>query len=120
MIKKTLVIGASIHPDRYSYQAVKLLRNYGHEVVALGTQEGKVADVDIQVRPYDVKDIDTITLYLNPMRQKEMEDYILSIEPKRIIFNPGAENSALAIRAHQQGIEVENACTLVMLRTGQY
>lgn len=120
MTKKTLVIGASEHADRYSYQAVQLLRRYGHEVVAIGAHEGQIGEVPIQVDYPQNEEFDTVTMYINPMRQKAVEQSILNLHPKRIIFNPGAENRELAQKAQAQGIEVEEACTLVMLRTGQY
>lgn len=120
MTKKTLVIGASEQPDRYSHQAVQLLRHLGHEVKALGAKEGQIGDTKIEVHPPEDEDFDTVTMYLNPARQDSVEDYVLSLNPKRIIFNPGAENSALAKKAEQKGIEVLEACTLVMLRTRQY
>lgn len=120
MIKKTLVIGASEQTDRYSNQAVKLLRRYGHEVKALGAQEGRIEDTKIEAVPPQDEDFDTVTMYVNPARQSSMADYVLSLHPKRIIFNPGAENPALAKKAEDQGIEVLEACTLVMLRTNQY
>lgn len=120
MTKKTLVIGASEQVDRYSYQAVQLLRRYGHEVVAVGGHEGQIGEVSIQVEYPKNEEFDTVTMYINPMRQKAVEETILNLKPKRIIFNPGTENRAFAQKAHAQGIDVEEACTLVMLRTGQY
>lgn len=120
MNKKTLVIGASEHVDRYSHQAVKLLQQFGHDVVAVGVKEGQIGQVPIQVGLPEDDAYDTVTMYLNPNRQRDLESDILNLHPKRIIFNPGAENYSLAQKAKQQGIEVEEACTLVMLRTGQY
>lgn len=120
MTKKTLVIGASEHADRYSYQAVQLLKHYGHEVVAIGAQEGKIGDTEIQVEYPQGEEFDTVTMYINPLRQKSLEDTIIQLQPQRIIFNPGSENNSLAQKARAKGIEVEEACTLVMLRTGQY
>lgn len=120
MTKKTLVIGASEQSDRYSHQAVKLLRHFGHEVKALGAKEGQIGDTKIETNPPEDGDFDTVTMYLNPARQSTMEEYVLSLNPKRLIFNPGAENPLLAQKAEQKGIEVLDACTLVMLRTHQY
>ena len=91
--KKTLVLGASSNPQRYSYLAVRRLRNAGHPVSAIGRMPATVGDVEIVTDRQMVKDVDTVTLYLNPANQKEYYDYILSLHPKRIIFNPGAENS---------------------------
>jgi len=119
-LKKTLVIGASDNPDRYSYLAVNRLRSKGHPVVALGRRPVKVADVAIETEKKDFSGVDTVTLYLSPGLQKQYYDYILSLQPKRIIFNPGAENRELADLARDHGIEPMNACTLVMLSTGQF
>jgi uncharacterized protein len=120
MEKKTLVLGASDNPSRYSYLAVQRLRNHGHPVVAVGRKNTKVADVNIETEKVKFDNIDTITLYLNPQHQQEYYDYIFSLHPKRIIFNPGAENDELAALAIQKGIEPIEACTLVMLSTNQY
>ncbi len=118
--KKTLVLGASDNPHRYSYLAVHRLRNFGHPVVAIGKKPGKVADVDIQKGEQPTSEIDTVTLYLNPLHQKSYYDYIISLKPKRIIFNPGTENDELSVLAEQNNIKTLEACTLVMLSTGQY
>jgi predicted CoA-binding protein len=120
MEKKTLVLGASDNPSRYSYLAIKRLRNLGHPVVAVGRKNTKVADVFIETEQLKFDNIDTITLYLNPQHQQEYYNYILSLKPKRIIFNPGAENDELAALAKQKGIQPLEACTLVMLSTNQY
>ena len=120
MEKKTLVLGASDNPSRYSYLAVQRLRNHGHPVVAVGRKNTKVADVIIETEQLKFENIDTITLYLNPLHQQEYYDYIFSLNPKRIIFNPGAENDELAEMAKQKGIQPVEACTLVMLSTNQY
>ncbi|MBR9921400.1 MAG: CoA-binding protein [Bacteroidetes bacterium] len=118
--KKTLVLGASTNPARYSYVAINDLRNSGHEVVAIGLREGEVADVHIEKPASPKKDIHTITLYLNPKRQEEYYDYILQTRPERIIFNPGTENPELAALARKEGIETQAACTLVMLSLKSY
>jgi hypothetical protein len=118
--KKTVVLGASPNPERYSNLAVSRLRQRGHPVIAIGVKEGKIDDVDIQTKFPEERDVDTITMYLNPMRQKQYYDYILSLKPKRIIFNPGAENPELEELAQKNNIEPIEACTLVMLSTGQY
>ena len=120
MEKKTLVIGASDNPSRYSYLAVQKLRGHGYSVVAIGRKNTKVADVLIGKEKSKFENIDTVTLYLNPKNQREYYDYILSLNPKRIIFNPGTENDELAALAKQQGIQPLEACTLVMLSTNQY
>jgi len=118
--KKTLVIGASDNPARYSWLAVDHLRNLGHPVVAIGRQQGRIGDVEIRADKAAIKDIDTVTLYLSAGRQKEYYDYILSLHPRRLIFNPGAENDELASLAASNGIQPMEACTLVLLSTGQY
>ncbi|NOT49800.1 MAG: CoA-binding protein [Chitinophagaceae bacterium] len=118
--KKTLVLGASDNPSRYSYLAAQRLRMYGHPVVAVGRKNTIVGDVTIEKEKKSFDDIDTITLYLNPAHQRDYYDYILSLKPKRIIFNPGAENEELARLAKQQQIKTLDACTLVMLSTNQY
>lgn len=120
MKNKTLVLGASENPDRYSNKAILSLLNKGHEVVAIGKKAGKVKNVPIQTEQVKSEDIDTVTLYLNPDHQKPYYDYIMSLKPRRIIFNPGAENEDLERIAAQEGIDLLEACTLVMLGTGQY
>lgn len=118
--KKTVVLGASDNPSRYSFLAVQRLRAYDHPVVAIGKKKGNIADQDIITERPEMNDVDTVTLYLNPQNQKPYYDYILSLNPKRIIFNPGTENDELAEMAEEKGIEPMEACTLVMLSTGQY
>lgn len=118
--KKTLVLGASDNPSRYSYLAVQRLRNHGHTVVAIGKKNTQVADVAIETDKKDFTGIDTVTLYLNPQHQQAYYDYIFSLHPKRIIFNPGAENDELASLAREKGIVPVEACTLVLLSTNQY
>ena len=118
--KKTLVIGASENPARYSNLAIKMLVSKEQPVIALGKKGGSVAGVSIETEKKIFTDIDTVTLYLNPMHQKEYYDYIFSLHPKRIIFNPGAENEELAETAEQKGIVAQEACTLVLLSTGQF
>ena len=118
--KKTLVLGASDHPQRYSYLAVQRLTALNHPVVALGNRPGTIGNTIIETEKKPFENIDTVTLYLNPLRQKEYYDYILSLHPQRIIFNPGTENDELYELAQAKGIAVEEACTLVMLSTHQY
>jgi uncharacterized protein len=120
MSKKTLVLGASDNSSRYSYLAIQRLRNKGHDVIGIGKHAGVVEDVTIETTKQPVEEIDTVTLYLNPLHQKEYYDYILSLKPKRIIFNPGAENEELKQLALQNNIQPMEACTLVLLSTGQY
>ncbi len=118
--KKTLVLGASDNPSRYSNLAIQRLRKYGHPVVAVGRKYSQVDDVVIEKEKQPFDNIDTVTLYLNPTHQREYYNYILSLNPKRIIFNPGAENEELAQLAIEKGIKPLEACTLVMLSTNQY
>jgi predicted CoA-binding protein len=119
-IKKTLVIGASEKPERYSHLAILMLLEYGHPVVAIGNRKGVVSGVAFDKEKHSFSDIDTVTLYLNPGRQEMYYDYVLNLNPKRIIFNPGAENEVFERLVREKGIEVLEACTLVLLRTGQF
>ena len=119
-LKKTLVLGASDNPSRYSYLAIQRLRSHGHPVVAIGRKNTKVNDVIIEKEKQEVNDIDTVTLYMNPTNQQEYYDYIVSLKPKRIIFNPGTENEELIRLAKENKIQPLEACTLVMLSTSQY
>lgn len=118
--KKTLVLGASENTNRYSNMAIRRLRAKGHPVVAIGNRKGEVLDVEIGTEQVPMDDIDTVTLYLNPTNQQPYIDYILSLKPKRIIFNPGTENMQLEALAEDAGIEPIEACTLVMLSIGKY
>jgi len=118
--KKTLVLGASENPSRYSYLALQRLQSHQHPTVAIGKRKGLVGNVAIETEKKEWREIDTVTLYLNPMHQQEYYDYIISLKPKRIIFNPGAENAELSAIANRNGIKVLEACTLVMLATGQF
>ena len=120
MNKTTVVLGASTNPARYSFLAIERLRNRNHPVIAIGKRKGTVGDVMIETEKKYFPNIHTITLYLNPDHQKEYYNYILSLKPQRIIFNPGAENHELASLAATQNISAIEACTLVMLSTGQY
>ena len=119
-MKKTLILGASDNPRRYANLAAYRLVSYGHEIVNVGIKTGAVAGVEIKPAGEIVPDVDTITLYLGPQNQPQYYDYIIETKPKRIIFNPGTENPALEELAEQNGIEAIEACTLVMLATGQY
>lgn len=119
-LKKTLVLGASTKPERFAYKAISLLRKKGIEVVAIGNRSGEVADVEIVTEKIHFENIHTVTLYLNAANQQQYIDFILSLEPKRIIFNPGTENIKLKSLAKELGIEVVENCTLVMLNSGIY
>lgn len=119
-MKKTLVLGATTHTNRYAYLAVHRLLHHGHELVLVGVREGEVAGLPILHGTPEVQDVDTITLYIGPQRQPAYYDYILSLKPKRIIFNPGTENPELEELAEKHGIEAVEACTLVMLALNTY
>lgn len=117
---KTLVIGASTNPQRFSYLAIKSLVKHKVDVVAVGLKSGEVENIEIMVGKPMFEDIHTVTLYLNAERQKEYLDYLISLRPKRIIFNPGTENGELIKLARANGIEPVFDCTLVMLNNGKY
>ena len=119
MQKHTLVIGATPNPDRYAYKATEMLTKYGHSVVAYGIKKGAIGTVVIQNElPQQL--FDTVTLYVGPQNQDGFYQYILNLKPKRVIFNQGTENAAFEGKLQQAGIEALQACTLVLLSTGQY
>lgn len=117
---KTLVLGASLNPSRYAYLAIEKLTNHEIPTLAFGLKEGDIFGVHIEKKLIPYTDIDTITLYLNPERQTNFYDYILSLKPRRVIFNPGTENPELMELLDQNEISYEIACTLVLLSIGQY
>jgi len=122
MSKKTVIIGATTNPSRYAYLAAGMLTEYKHEIVPIGIKRGAVFGVQIlpiNGRPF-VKDVDTVTLYVGPQHQPEHYDYILSLKAKRVVFNPGTENEEFEKLIEQAGSEALEACTLVLLRSGQY
>jgi predicted CoA-binding protein len=118
--KKTLVLGATTKPDRYAFRAINMLVEKGHTVLAIGQNTGEVAGVKIQTKTIPVKNIDTVTLYLNPARQRDYYNYIIEAQPKRVVFNPGTENPELYQLLELNNIKAEVACTLVLLATNQY
>ena len=118
--KKTLVLGASAKQDRYAYKAIIMLVEKGHPVLAIGQNVGEVAGIKIHTKAIPLKNIDTVTLYLNPTRQRDYYNYIVEAKPKRVIFNPGTENPELYQLLELNNIKVEMACTLVLLTTNQY
>lgn len=120
MKKLTLVLGASENPSRYANIAINRLVDYKHPVRAIGLRTGEVAGVPIETGTPAYQDVDTVTLYLGPPRQPQYYDYIISLQPNRVIFNPGTENPEFYKLLKENGIEVEVACTLVLLATGQY
>lgn len=119
-MKKTLIIGATPNPTRYAYRAAQMLKAKGHEIVNVGIKKGEVAGVTIEAPGEIYNDIHTISLYIGPDLQDQYHDYILKTNPKRVIFNPGTENHQLEELLKEHAIEPIDACTLVMLSTGQY
>ncbi|WP_242205644.1 CoA-binding protein [Aestuariivivens insulae] len=120
MNKKTLVFGASLKPNRYSNYAVQRLVANKVEAVAFGKKEGEISGIKVQTKLIPFENVHTVTLYMNPKRQKEYYDYIVSLKPKRVIFNPGTENPEFYSILQEQGISFEASCTLVLLATNQY
>ena len=117
---KTLVLGASLNPERYSNIALHKLNSNAIETKAFGLKKGTVCgiEIDTELQPY--KDIHTVTLYLNPKRQEAYYEYIIGLKPARVIFNPGTENPVFYERLNEVFISYEVACTLVLLSTNQY
>ncbi|HEY5750033.1 MAG TPA: CoA-binding protein [Chryseolinea sp.] len=122
MSKKTVIIGATPNQGRYAYLAASMLTEYDHEIVPMGIKTGELFNkpiLDLRAKP-KVEGVDTVTLYIGPRHQPEWYDYILSLKPKRIIFNPGTENEEFEQRAEAEGVEALQACTLVLLRSHQF
>ena len=119
-MKKTLIIGASSNPERYSYKAAERLLAYGHEIELLAKRTDVVFGQTIDIEKKDFEDIDTVTLYLSEKFQEEYFQYIISLNPRRVIFNPGTENPEFEKLLVENDIVAEEACTLVLLGTGQY
>lgn len=117
---KTIVLGASNNPERYAYKAIKMLLHANHEVVPVSNKNAEVLGMQIQSIEDIVENVDTISLYVGPQNQKYYTDYILKTNPRRVIFNPGTENAELEELLESKGILVEEACTLVLLTTGQF
>jgi predicted CoA-binding protein len=117
---RVLVFGASTNPLRYAYIATNLLLEKGHEVFLVGIKKGEVSGISIQQDQPKISQIDTVTLYVGPQHQQDLLAYMIELAPKRVIFNPGTENPALMSEFNKMGIQVEEACTLVMLHTGQF
>lgn len=120
MNKKTLVIGATENTGRYANRATRSLLQHGHDVEQIGLKAGMVQGVPIQTGLPDLTDIDTVTMYVGARNQAGYVDYLKKLKPRRVIFNPGAENDDLARQLRQEGIEPIEACTLVMLSIGNY
>lgn len=119
-MKQTLIIGASPNPTRYAFKAAQMLTAKGHPIINVGIKTGEVAGATIEQAGEIHSNVHTVTLYIGPVHQDAYYEYILQTSPKRVIFNPGTENEDLEVRLKEQGIETVNACTLVMLATGQY
>ncbi|MCF2443117.1 CoA-binding protein [Dyadobacter sp. CY345] len=119
-MKLTLIIGASTNPSRYSFLAAQKLKAMGNSVLLLGRRKGEVAGQEIHIQPLPWENIDTVTLYINPGIQTAYYDYIVSLNPERVIFNPGTENREFEDILVSKNIIPVRACTLVMLSTGQY
>lgn len=118
--KKTLVFGASLNPSRYSNLAMHKLVRHQHEVVAFGLRAGEVAGVTVDTELKSYPGVDTITMYMNASRQAPFYEYLISLKPERVIFNPGTENPEFFKLLREAKIDFEMACTLVMLGTNQY
>jgi len=121
-MKKTVIIGATTNQSRYAYLAAATLHDHAIEFVPVGIKKGEVFGkqiLDLRSQP-EISGVDTITLYINPSNQIEWYDYILKLNPKRVVFNPGTENPELEKLLKEKNIEALEACTLVLLRTGQY
>ena len=118
--KKTLVFGASLNPSRYSNMAIHKLLAHGHNLAAFGLRKGSVDGVPIDTELKSYEDIGTITMYMNPSRQEPFYEYLITLQPDRVIFNPGTENPVFFKRLREANIQFEAACTLVMLGTNQY
>ena len=119
---KTIVLGATPNPNRYAYRATELLQQKGIEVIPVGVKKGHCAGLPIKGGVPFIENVHTVTIYLSQKNQQDYYDYILSLHPKRVIFNPGAENAELAQLLHtdNKNTEILNACTLVMLNIGNY
>ena len=116
----TMVLGASPNPERYSYMATVMLLEKGHAIYPYGIKKGMIQSLSIEQEWPIPGSINTLTLYLGPTAQVEYYDQIIALKPQRIIFNPGTENPVLAALAAENGVQTLEACTLVLLKTGQY
>lgn len=119
---KTVVLGATPNASRYAYRATQALQDNGIEVIPVGIRKGQCAGIDIVNNLYEIEDVHTITLYLNPTVQQDYFNYILTLKPQRVIFNPGTENPALygLLKRELPNTKIEIACTLVQLSIGNY
>lgn len=115
-----MVLGASPNPVRFSYKAVKSLLRHEMEVIPVGFREGDIEDVQIKTGMPDIEDVHTVSLYIGSSRQDDYLDYILSLNPERVIFNPGTVNPSLMGQLQKEGIEPVSGCMLVMLKEGEF
>jgi predicted CoA-binding protein len=115
-----VIIGASTNPDRYAYRAALALQAKRHEAISVGLKEGEVNGIKILANMPEIKDVDTVTLYVGPRNQPYWYDYILGLHPKRVIFNPGTENPEFEEMLQKNNIQPVEACTLLMLSIGNY
>lgn len=118
--KKTVVVGASPDSHRYSYRAVNALAGKGYDVTAVGLHGGNIGDFQIHTDFVPVPNVDTVTLYVHPRNQGYWKDYIRSLNPRRVVFNPGTENPQFQRELEEEGIIADESCTLVMLSVGTY
>ncbi len=117
---RVVVLGASPNPERYAFTATRMLLAHGYEVFPVGIKSGTIEGIPILTGKPKIPDIHTVSLYLSPTHQNDIFDYILSLQPKRVIFNPGTENPILDLKLREAGILTEEACTLVLLSTGTF
>ena len=115
-----LVLGAAEKPERYACKAVKALDRNGYEVVAVGPKPGFIKEIEILPGMPEIEDVDTILLYIGGKKQAEYYDYIIRLNPRRVIFNPGAENKELQDILKEKGIEVVKDCGLIMINTNSF
>lgn len=121
MTETVAVLGASPKPERYSHQAIQLLRQYGHAVIPVNPAQAEIAGLPVAASLSGIRQsVDTVTLYVSPSHQGTLEAQLKALKPQRVIFNPGTENPSLAARLREAGIATEEACTLVLLRTRQF
>jgi predicted CoA-binding protein len=118
--KKTLVLGATTKPERPAFKAIEMLVGNGHSVLALGQNTGEVAGIKINTKAIPLKNIDTVSLYINPARQRDYYNYVIEAKPKRVLFNPGTENPEFYQLLELNNIKFETACTLVLLTLNKY
>ena len=119
-MSRVLVVGASTNPTRYAYKAIHALLGNGDEVIPFGVKKGEVAGISILNDWHEWEGVDTVTLYVGPQNQSELQQKIIALQPRRVIFNPGTENPSFQELLESKGILAEEACTLVMIATKQF